>query len=113
MTPQEFIDNHLQDDSQFRAWLLRFRSHDIVGNAWMPDTCPIGMFAKAVGFEDRCIGALGIGHYPSEGYVPTYTPVKPPDWVTNFIRQVDLYHKRGTGVRASDASAYLDREYKI
>ena len=113
MDAQEFIEKHLQDDSQFRAWLLRFGSHDLVGNAHMPDTCPIGMFAKAVGFERACIGAIGIGRYDGSSHTPAYNAIKPPEWVTNFIRQVDLCHRRGAGVRASDASAYLDREYKI
>ena len=112
MTPHEFIDHHLQDDSQFRTWLLRFGSHDLVGNAHIPDCCPIALFAKAVGFEKPCIGAVGIGHFKTDGQ-QSRNVSKPPAWVTTFIRQVDLCHRRGAGVRASDASAYLDREYKI
>jgi hypothetical protein len=108
MTPREFIDKHLQDDSQFKAWLLRFGSHDIVGNAQLPDDCPIGMFAKAVGFERPCIGSVGIGEYTQSGYTSVVQAIKPPAWVTNFIRQVDQCHSRGHGVKASDAFAYLD-----
>ena len=113
MTPREFIDKHLQDDSQFRSWLLRFASRDLVGNAHMPETCPIGMFAKAVGFERACIGAIGIGQHVGGSHTPTCNIIKPPQWVTNFIRQVDGYHRRGTGVTASDASVYLDQKFKL
>lgn len=113
MTRQEFINKYLQDDSQFRTWLLRFGSHDLVGNAQIPDACPIALFAKAVGFERPCIGSIGIGEYTETGYTSVHLAIKPPSWVTKFTRQVDLCHKRGTGVRASDASAYLDREYKL